>query len=62
MSDVIATIFLCAGFTMCAVAISLGICNDSWQADAVKRGYAQYNPKTGKWEWLELTKIDFLMR
>lgn len=35
-----------------------GICgyvvaDGSWRGELIKRGLAQYNPKTGAWEWIK---------
>lgn len=27
--------------------------NDSWQREAIEKGFAQYNAKTGAWEWIK---------
>lgn len=35
------------------VLIGSYINDRSWQSRLVKRGLAQYNPTTGKWEWKE---------
>ena len=32
-------------------AISATLENRMWKCDAVKRGYAEYNSKTGAWQW-----------
>ena len=30
---------------------------DVWRKDAVLRGFAEYSPQTGKWQWLELREL-----
>jgi len=40
-------VFLC-GALICGVAVS-----NSWKAEAVKRGYAEYSNTSGEWQWIE---------
>jgi hypothetical protein len=36
------------GALICGVAVS-----NSWKAEAVKRGYAEYSNTSGEWQWIE---------
>ena len=38
-------------------AVGYGIAKDSMHREAVERGHAQYHPKTGDWEWLEVKEV-----
>jgi hypothetical protein len=34
------------------VMIGNKLTNNSWHAESINYGYAQYDPQTGEWEWL----------
>ncbi len=39
-------------------AVGYGIAKESMHREAVERGHAQYHPKTGDWEWLEVKEVN----
>jgi len=44
---------------MVAAVIVMAVCNDDMsdvRKEAIERDYAQYNPKTSEWEWIEPEK------
>jgi hypothetical protein len=41
---------LCFGFGYLAAFI---VTRNQWRGDMIKRGFAHYNERTGKWEWGE---------
>jgi hypothetical protein len=49
--------FICGiaiGFVLTAFGLTLpSVLYEAhkWQSQAVERGYAEYNPKTGEWGW-----------
>lgn len=42
-------VVLCGG----VVAVINGCTSVDWKAEAVERGYAEYDNQTGKWQWIE---------
>lgn len=44
--------FVVIAITTSAIAGVLGFFLDTMRNDAIKRGFAHYNPKTGVWEWM----------
>lgn len=43
------------------LGLIVGLCytyllNDNWKHQAIRRGYAEYHPKTGIWRWKDDTK------
>lgn len=48
-------LFLSAIFTLAGAGIGAGLVVTYYQQQAIKRGYAQHNQKTGNWEWIEPT-------
>lgn len=45
----VACIFICS----MSVAITATVVSTSWEKECIKRDYAEYNPKTGQWQWKE---------
>jgi hypothetical protein len=41
---------LCFG---CGYLVAFIVTRKKWRADMIKRGFANYNERTGKWEWGE---------
>lgn len=58
--EIAAAIVVCVLFV---VMIMISVCisyesglydeKEKWKKDTINRGLAQYNQKTGKWEWIE---------
>ena len=49
LPGIILAIFVGSGL----FALGYAKCQFKWEKELVKRGYAQYNSKTGAWEWIE---------
>ena len=45
---------LVLGFIGGASAV-MTIMDNLWQKEAIKRGFAEHDPKTGEWKWKEPT-------
>lgn len=52
---VTAAIIVVASIAFVSVGVPIGkdIANKTWQAECVKRDFAEYDQKTGKWQWKE---------
>jgi hypothetical protein len=43
--------FLCVVSSAFCLCVGTDMDNKWWQAECVKRGHAEYNATTGKWQW-----------
>jgi len=46
-----------AGVIIKTALIISGATNDAWKRDAVDRGHAEYDAKTGEWQWKECSTL-----
>ena len=51
-------VFFVIVFAVGCIAFGLG--RDTMKLDAVKKGYAEYHPVTGEWQWKECELDAFL--
>lgn len=45
--------FIIGLFLSCVLLFVLATPDRTWHAEAVKRGAAEYDTKTGEWKWIE---------
>lgn len=43
----------CLVFGFIGLVVAEDVTRKNWQAECVKRGFAEYNQKTGEWQWKE---------
>lgn len=45
--------FCCGVFGTVFVLVAITTPNKIWHKEAIDRGYAEHDPVTGKWQWIE---------
>lgn len=48
---VVFTVFILSSMFIAGLSIGWDIQGEKLKAEAVKRGFAEYDSKTGKWQW-----------
>ena len=60
MNQLLLQIFLVVAFAVlcfgCGCLTAFIVTRNQWRGDMIKRGFANYNERTGKWEWGEQAK------